>query len=215
MKLNELFGRHVMFFVIICLSFGYIAKAGVTIMGRSVCTREQMERFLLKNNPKAKAYVYLIPIFLEEGQAEGVRGDLAFAQSLKETGFFKFGNDVHPGQNNFAGLGAVGGHACGCSFKTAREGVRAQIQHLKAYGSTRALNFPCVDPRFNMPKRRCAVCFEDLGGRWACPGYDTKKFNSLEAAKRVKASYGDDIVRLWNEMKKMKRTRTRFRSNTF
>ena len=180
-------------------------NARVTIMGRAVCSSKQMERFLLRHNTTAKRYLFLIPIYLQEGEVEGVRGDLAFAQSLKETNFFKFGGTVQPSQNNFAGLGTVSNYVRGCSFKTAREGVRAQIQHLKAYGSMQALKQPCVDPRFHLPKRKSAPCFEDLGGMWAYPGYDSKKFNSLKEAKKVKASYGDDIVRLWQEMKKEKK----------
>ena len=40
-------------------------------------------------------------MFLEEGAAEGVRGDVAWAQSLKETGFFRYGGIVLPEQNNY------------------------------------------------------------------------------------------------------------------
>ena len=68
-------------------------------------------------------------LFLEEGALEGIRGDIAFCQSIKETGWFRYGGQV----NNFAGIGATNNSPVGKGawFKTARDGVRAQIQHLK------------------------------------------------------------------------------------
>lgn len=72
----------------------------------------------------------LAQIYVDEGNAEGVRGDVAFAQAVLETGGFKY---TAPG-NNFAGMGWCDSCAQGRSFPTPTEGVRAQIQHLKNYG---------------------------------------------------------------------------------
>ena len=71
----------------------------------------------------------LAQIYLDEGTAEGVRGDVAFAQSVLETGYFSWALD-----NNYAGLGACDSCAGEPGFPTPRDGVRAQIQHLKNYG---------------------------------------------------------------------------------
>lgn len=71
----------------------------------------------------------LAQIFIEEGADEDVRGDLAFAQAVLETGYFKWATD-----NNYAGLGACDSCAGEPGFPSPREGVRAQIQHLKNYG---------------------------------------------------------------------------------
>lgn len=71
----------------------------------------------------------LARIFLEEGADEEVRGDVAFAQSVLETGYFRWALD-----NNYAGLGACDSCAGEPGFPTPRDGVRAQIQHLKNYG---------------------------------------------------------------------------------
>ena len=118
-------------------------------------------------------------MFLEEGAAEGVRGDVAWAQSLKETGFFRYGGIVLPEQNNYAGIGALNGNAQGqaASFPDPRTGVRAQIQHLKAYACTDTLANACVDPRFSLVTRGCAPYVEWLGAAdnpqgkgWAFPG---------------------------------------------
>lgn len=101
-------------------------------------------------------------IFYEEANAEGVKAEVAFTQCMKETGFLKYGGDVLPNQYNFAGIGATGA-VHGASFKDVRTGIRAQIQHLKAYASTSPLNNACVDPRFNLVTRNTAPYVEWLG----------------------------------------------------
>ena len=138
----------------------------------------------------------LAQFFLEEGEAEGVRGDVAFAQSLHETGFFKYGGIVLPTQNNYAGIGALNGNAKGqaATFPDPRTGVRAQIQHLKAYASTEALAKECVDPRFSLVARGSAPYVEWLGAAdnpsgkgWAVPGkgYGEKVTALLEQILRT------------------------------
>lgn len=173
-----------------------IASSGETpIMGISVATEDQLNAVLIAENPQAKKYLHLAKIFLEEGVKEGVRGDGAFCQSLVETGYFRFGGDVKPKQHNYAGLGAVGG-VPGLSFPDDRIGIRAQIQHLKAYASADALVQECVDLRYKYVRRGCAQTFEQLSGKWAVPGYS--HYQSLEKARAAKDSYGDHIVRLLN-----------------
>ena len=153
------------------------------IMGEAQATAAQMVLFCRSKNPAPKlsgcSLDELAQTFLEEGKAEGVRGDIAFAQSLKETGFFKYGGIVLPGQNNYAGIGALNGNAQGnaATFPTPRMGVRAQVQHLKAYASTAPLVNPCVDPRFQLVTRGSAEFVEWLGAGdnpqgkgWAVPG---------------------------------------------
>ena len=108
--------------------------------------------------------------FWEEAEAEGGRADVALAQSLHETGYFQFGNLVQPDQYNFAGLGATGPGKPGQTFKNARTGIRAQVQHLKAYASTEPLKKACVDSRFIYVSRGCAPTLESLDGKWAVPG---------------------------------------------
>lgn len=101
-------------------------------------------------------------IFYEEANAEGVKAEVAFTQCMKETGFLKYGGDVLPNQYNFAGIGATGG-VHGAKFKNVRTGIRAQVQHLKAYASTSPLKNACVDPRFNYVTRNTAPYVEWLG----------------------------------------------------
>ena len=153
------------------------------IMGTAQATAQQMALFCRSKNAEPKLtscnLEELAEMFLEEGKAEGVRGDVAFAQSIKETGFFKFGGIVLPEQNNFGGIGALNGNKSGeaATFPDPRTGVRAQIQHLKAYASKEPLVNACVDPRFSLVVRGSAEFVEWLGASdnpqgkgWAVPG---------------------------------------------
>lgn len=167
------------------------------IMGKAQATASQMAAFCLSKNASPQlpscTVEELARMFIEEGETEGVRGDVAFAQSLHETGYFKYGGIVTPEMNNFAGIGALNGNATGqaASFPDPHTGVRAQIQHLKAYASTEALANACVDPRFSLVARGVAPYVEWLGaadnpqGRgWAVPG----------------AGYGANVVRLLGQI---------------
>ena len=109
-------------------------------------------------------------ILYEEASFEGVCPEVLYAQVMKETGYLRFGNLVQANQCNFGGVGATGPGNPGYTFSSAREGLRVQTQHLKAYATTEPLNNPCIDPRFNLVSRGCAPKTTDLNGRWAVPG---------------------------------------------
>jgi hypothetical protein len=130
------------------------------ITGAAAATAAQMRAYITKINPDASD---LAALYLEEGEKEGIRGDVAFAQSCLETGNWRFGGDVKPEQNNYCGMGATGGGVAGNSFETPRLGIRAQIQHLKAYANTEPLSGDLIDPRFAYVKRGCAPYVEWLG----------------------------------------------------
>lgn len=181
------------------------------IMGTSQTTVAQMVRyynsnasgydtFKAKYNGKyngvlakggARTINQFAQIFYEEATAEGVRAEVAFTQCMKETGFLKYGGDVLPNQYNFAGIGATGA-VHGASFSNVRMGIRAQIQHLKAYGSVSPLTNPCVDPRFNLVKRGSAQYVEWLGIKENPNGYGWA----------TSKSYGHDIVSMVNTLLK-------------
>lgn len=129
-------------------------------------------------------------IFYEEAIVENIRPEVAFCQAMKETGFLRFGHDVKPDQCNFAGLGATGNGVAGNSFASVREGIRAQIQHLKAYATTDNLINACVDSRFNYVKRGSAPYVEWLG----------KKENPTGDGWATGANYGTDIVNRMNAL---------------
>jgi len=139
------------------------------IMGRGLVPPEKLAAFLLDANPGAdRAFVGELAImYVEESAIEGVNHDVAFAQMSLETGFLRFGNLVTPDQNNFAGLGATGPGFPGLRFPDARTGVRAQIQHLKAYASEAPLNQELVNPRFFLVRRGSSPGISGLAGTWA------------------------------------------------
>lgn len=127
------------------------------VMGNTSVTINQMINYYEKHakypddykNSDAPTIYQFCQIYMEECEAEGVKTEVAFCQAMKETGYLKYGGDVKRSQYNFAGIGATGGGNPGNSFKSVREGVRAQVQHLKAYASTEKVKKPIVDPRYN------------------------------------------------------------------
>lgn len=149
----------------------------VPIMGRGAKTVPQLASFLLRENPEAdaKEVLMLAELYVEEARIEGVNHDVAFAQMCHETHYLRFDGDVRRRQNNFAGIGATGGGVPGDSFPDERTGIRAQIQHLKAYASRKRLHRQLVDPRFWRVRRGSAPYVENLTGKWAAdPQYDVK-----------------------------------------
>lgn len=168
------------------------------IMGSSKTSVNEMVAWFKSKNKTFPSSVYtkygtssieqFCNILFEEAQAEGVRAEVVFAQAMKETGWLGFGGQVSAEQCNFCGLGATDGGAAGADFSkygsdAVRMGLRAQVQHLKAYASTDSLKKEIVDPRFNYVTRGYAPKVKDLTGRWA-----TSK------------TYGDDLTRMINDL---------------
>ncbi|MFZ7946214.1 N-acetylmuramoyl-L-alanine amidase [Neobacillus sp. 19] len=145
------------------------SSTGISILGPTFLSPEQMRRFVKKVNPNA---VDVANYYLTFGEYYGIRGDVAFAQAIHETDYFRFTGIVKPEQNNFAGVGATGPGNSGASFKTPEEGVLAHLQHLYAYAAVDPLptKYPLVDPRFQLVTRGSAPTWTALNGKWAVPG---------------------------------------------
>lgn len=149
-----------------------IHKDHVPIMGESVASKRQMVGFLKEKNPSFVDAEEVADAFLEVGKIYGVKGDIAFCQSLIETGWFKFdgGTAVTPDQHNYCGMGVTSKGLKGNSFETVKAGVTAQIQHLYAYASKEPLPEGEInlDPRFHLVSPRgVAPHWEDLSMKWA------------------------------------------------
>lgn len=164
------------------------------IMGRSCVSTDRIAAYIISKNPSAAYYArQLAKLYIEEGSYEGVRGDIAAAQAMVETGNLTFaGSEVTPDQNNFCGMGVTAGDRHGCRFETMRDGVRAQIQHLKAYASEEPLVKNVIDPRYHYVKRGSARYVEWLGQKENPQGYGWASG----------AGYGGKILRILKEMKK-------------
>ncbi|WP_443649721.1 glucosaminidase domain-containing protein, partial [Blautia sp.] len=176
------------------------------IMGKSQVSIEQMRAYIKKVNPKVSdSVIKMISLYIAEGAAEGVRGDIAFAQSCLETGNFTFsGSAVTLSQNNFCGMGVTKIGMKGNSFKTPAEGIRAQIQHLQAYASTDRLKNRCVDPRYTYVNRGCAPYVEWLG----------IQENPKEQGWAAGRNYGQKIISILNSVLSIKTSKTEKESNT-
>ena len=184
------------------------------IEGTSSVTVEQMVRFY-KNRISIEEYpaeVFsgggapdietLALIFYEEAEKEQIRAEVAWAQTMLETNFLRYGGQVKVEQFNFAGLGAVDGGASGADFSgygsnAARIGVRAQIQHLKAYACENAdkeiAPSELVDPRFKyVSPKGCAKYVQYLG----------QQENPSGKGWATSKDYGYKILALILEMKK-------------
>jgi len=156
-------------------------KALLSIMGQGRLKATTLAAFLHRNNNRVSTTeaIKIAKIYIEESKAEGVNSDIAFSQMCLETGFLRYGGSVLPGQNNFSGLGVLNKKTRGFSFRDIRLGIRAHIQHLKAYASHGKLHYKLVDPRFRFIKRGSIKKVDDLSGKWAADKRYGKKIRYL------------------------------------
>ena len=163
----------------------------VAIMGPARLDARQLAAWFNGRQPRPSgSYAASVDVetlaqyYIDESAAENVTGDVAFTQAVVETGWFRFTGTVAASANNFAGIGASDSDPGPAVFPDARTGIRAQVQHLRAYADPMAtacamppLRNPCVDPRFHLvvPKGR-APTWDRLGsGNWAsAPGYGAR-----------------------------------------
>ncbi|NFH34577.1 glucosaminidase domain-containing protein, partial [Clostridium sporogenes] len=181
------------------------ASSTTPIVGRAQLTQDQaFNYFRTRNSEKSdQAVKNFISIVWQEANLEGIKPDVAFMQIMKETNFLRFTGDVKECQNNFAGIGATGGGVSGAYFKDTRTGVRAVVQHLKAYCSTEGLRTSCVDPRFTYVKRGISPYVEWLGigenpnypdQGWAADNNYGKSIASMmQVAKNLSSSHENNI----------------------
>lgn len=147
----------------------------------------------------AKAFFKLAPKY-------GIDPMMAIAQSILETGWFKYeGSAVKSEQHNYCGLGVTSNGVEGGKFNTIEDGVTAQLQHLFAYGCKDALptGEKVLDPRFSLVTRGIATYWQQLAGRWACPGYDKNIYKTPEEAMKAENTYGQKILNLFKQIEKV------------
>ena len=147
----------------------------IGIFGEAVAKKSQAVSYIKLANPSVQlacTVEELVDLYWQEAEREAVRPDLALAQALVETGVFRYGGDVLHHQNNFCGLGTIGGGARGASFATPELGVRAHIQHLLAYTQSRRPSTEIIDPRYDLAhnirlERGVVDTWYGLNGTWA------------------------------------------------
>jgi hypothetical protein len=153
--------------------------AGSPILGPNRLTAQQLADFVTRNGYTPHITVPLVELaqdYLDEGAKVGVRGDVAFAQSILETGGFGFaGSMVEWTDNNFAGIGACDSCHRGFIFPDARTGVRAQMQLLRVYVDPTVTADSLPDPlllpgTLKLGFRGKVQSWWDLTGTWATAG---------------------------------------------
>lgn len=158
---------------------------GPSINGPPVLTAQEMAAWFASTGHAANASVpigQLAQDYISAGQANGIRGDIAFAQAIVETGFFSFpsnGQDA-ANQNNFAGIGACDTCATGLAWPDAMTGVTAQMQLLKAFSTPGAVSTPLVG---QVGAGGCCQTWMSLAGKWA-----------------TNPDYGNAILTTYNQM---------------
>lgn len=167
------------FFVFVLVVFVFLGcktipkvtvEPSINLSDVGIKTAEQLVNFFMKENPEGdrEKVQRLAKFYIEECKIEGINSDCAFVQMCLETGFLRFGNLVTEDMNNFCGLGAIDSNQRGLVFKTEQEGVRAHVQHLHAYATTKELKNPCIDTRYKYVKPRGkAPTVLELAGTWA------------------------------------------------
>ena len=185
--------KRVYFFTIICTALLIFSCAGIKDIGltqtidrkiesEGIKSAEQLTAFFVSNNPSAnkKEVFKLAKYYVKEAAYEGINSDVAFVQMCLETGFLRFGNLVTADMHNYCGLGAIDATRTGERFATMELGVRAHIQHLHAYGSTRQLKGDLIDRRYKyVQPRGKAKDIYGLASTWAADLEYGKKLEKL------------------------------------
>jgi hypothetical protein len=134
-----------------------------------ISSREQLAAFLMSRNPRLDKHFVgrVVDAYVADCSLEGINHDVAFSQMCLETGYLRSKGQIRAGLFNFCGLGITKNGEIGVCFTTIEDGIRAHIQHLKAYASKEPLVTQLIDTRFGLVKRGSADDIHDLTGTWA------------------------------------------------
>lgn len=145
------------------------ADPGPSVLGPSTVTAPELAAWFATTGHTADATVPIAQLaadYLSAGTQTGVRADLAFTQSIIETGYFSFpaGGQLGGADNNFAGIGACDSCSHGWTFPDALTGVTAQMELLEAYASPTKVPTPLIGP---VGVGGCCTTWTALAGTWA------------------------------------------------
>ncbi|NLA11577.1 MAG: hypothetical protein GX883_05570 [Firmicutes bacterium] len=161
-----------------------LPSSGITpLAGKAAVTAAQAQEWARKRQAHPR-FIEIAPVYWSCGARTGLRPEVLYAQSAKETAFGRYGGAVKASQNNWAGIKveqAVGDSTADFeTFVSPEEGVRGHFNHMCAYVGLKPVGEPHGRYRVVLAQPWAGqVCFvEELGGRWA-----------------VDADYGFSIVR--------------------
>lgn len=154
---------------VIAANPGSSGPVDLTILGPATLTATELAGWFASTGYTANTTVPMAQLaadYVTASLQTGVRGDVAFAQSIIETGYFSFpaGGQLVSADNNFAGIGACDSCATGWSFPDAQTGVSAQAQLLEKYASTTPVSTPLI-PGAGIGG--CCSTWMALSGTWA------------------------------------------------
>lgn len=143
------------------------------LVGEPEKTLEQAKAWAQRNGATQK-FIDIADVYWQYGELTGIRPDILYAQSAKETGYGRFGGAVIPEQNNWAGIKTK--NASGDrmedheTFATPEDGVRGHFNHISAYIGLAPIGEP--HGRYYSVKSikwaGTVRTLEELGGKW-CP----------------------------------------------
>ena len=164
---------------------------GYNIKSKINATVEQMEAWA-KTNKAHDKFVELAQVYYDISNKVGVNPLVTYAQSAKETGFFKFGGVIDITYNNPCGLkiSAGGGNydpSAHKRFRSWEEGIQAQVDHLALYaGISGYPKAGTPDPRHFPYLKGTAPTVESLGGKWAPSAtYGNSILTAIKAIERT------------------------------
>ncbi len=142
------------------------------IVGTSLVSLETAIKWA-KSKGAADLFLEAAPLYWKYGKLTGIRPEVLYAQSAKETNFGKYTGVVKAEQNNFAGIKVYGQNGDRQedheTFATMEDGVRAHFNHMSAYvgldpiGETHGRYASVV----KMPWAGTVTTVLELGAKWA------------------------------------------------
>ncbi|MFI5053555.1 MAG: glucosaminidase domain-containing protein [Acidimicrobiia bacterium] len=180
------------------------------VQGQSRLTADQLVAYYQSHHGKlayratGATLQELADMFVTEGNRYNVRGDLAFAQSILETGWFNFPDAgiVRANDNNFAGIGACSSCGDGFRYSSALSGVRAQLQLLRNYADinsrTTTIPDPPVPELWGLNPANAAYNFDHYFAKGDAPNWN----NMGNGNWATDPDYGKVVVGIYNKMLK-------------
>lgn len=155
-------------------------------------TQTQLLNWVMTKHPDQLA-IDLLPLYWSVATNMGIDPVLMYCQSMKETGYMKFGGVINATYCNPCGLKKQSGGGdydkdAHMKFTSWVHGILAMAEHLALYAGKECtpLSVP-IDPRHFAYLKGTATTMEELGTKWA-----------------PSSSYGTDVVKMIEEVKNTK-----------
>lgn len=156
------------------------------IAGTASVTLERAQQWA-KNSGAQQRFIDIAPLYWDYGSQSGIRPEVLYAQAALETGLGRYGGQVPPEYNNWAGIKTA--TASGDEpedheqFSTPEDGVRAHFNHMATYLGFEPIGEPHA--RYHIVKiiswAGSVTLVEELSGKWApSPTYHERIVDMIE-----------------------------------